>query len=404
MKKTVVLGVTSGIAAFKSVELVKLLRKQEIEVFVIMTKTATQMISPKEFEKATGNTVYTELFDKDFDYKDILKIRTVDHIDLADKASVFVISPATANVIAKIAHGIADDFLTTTILATQAPIILCPSMNVHMWENPSVQENINILKKRGFIIIDPEEGALACGYEGKGRLADIEKVATVVEKLGVKRKVLQGKRIVVTSGATREPIDDIRFITNKSSGKMGLALAQEAFLLGAQVTLLRAAHSASAHFPIREEIFETGADLEKLLQKHISDCDIVFHTAAVGDFTIPKKSNGKLSSDSLHELRLIPQQKIMSTIKKNNLKVMLIGFKAQWGGSKKDMIAVGKKKLIESNADAIVVNDVSKKTTGFAVDTNEVIVVRKDGSSKEIPFGTKEKVAQGIINCLFGKV
>lgn len=402
-KQTVVVGVASGIAAYKTIDLVELLKKKGYEVVVIMTHNATQMVSKKEFEKASDDIVYTDLFPSKFDYTKILQSRKVDHIQVADMATVFVVAPATANVVAKIAHGFADDFLTTTILATTAPVVLCPSMNVHMWENPVVEENIKKLQSRGFVILDPDEGNLACGYSGKGRLVNVGKIASVIEKLAAKRKILQGKRVLVTAGATREPIDDVRFITNKASGKMGAALADAAFLFGAHVTLLRAINAVGSRLHIEEEIFETSDDLAKLLQKHVPNNDIVFHNAAVGDFTIAKKNKGKLSSTRSYNLQLAPKAKIINMIKKRNPNVFLVGFKAVWGGDQQELARVGKEKLKESNADAIVVNDISRKDTGFAADTNEAIVVKKDRSHKKIPFGTKEQVAQGIIDCLFGE-
>ncbi|MBI4079562.1 MAG: bifunctional phosphopantothenoylcysteine decarboxylase/phosphopantothenate--cysteine ligase CoaBC [Candidatus Levybacteria bacterium] len=400
-KQTIAVGVTSGIAAYKTLNLVQLLKKKGYEVVVIMTKAATQMVAKKEFEKASGNKVFTDLFPPKFDYKKILKERTVDHIAIADSASVFVVAPATANVIAKIANGLADDFLTTTILAVHSPIVLCPSMNLHMWENPIVQENLERLRSSGFILLDPEEGNLACGYRGRGRLVDVEKIASVIEKIAAKKKLLEGKRVLVTAGATQEPIDDVRFITNKSTGKMGAAIADVAFLLGAKVTLLRAASFVSARFPIREELFETGEDLAKLLQNHVANSDIVFHSAAVGDFAVLKKRKGKISSSRSHTLELTPTVKIINMMKKQNPNVFLVGFKAVWGGSQKEFVRVARAKLKESNADAIVVNDVSRKDTGFAVDTNEAYVVKASGDVYKIELTTKDKVAREIIACLF---
>src|SRR3989344_2894925 len=203
-QKTVVLCITSGIAAYKMLDFIKLLKKEGVDVEVVMTSSATKMLNPKEVEKASGNKVYSELFEKGFDYKNILKIRKVDHIDLADRADVIVIAPATANVIAKIAHGIADDFLTTMVLAANSPIVISPSMNVHMWNNPVTQENVAKLKKRGFIIIPPEKGLLACGYEGSGRLPHIKKIKDEVLRQISYSKSLFGKKIIVTAGGTIE--------------------------------------------------------------------------------------------------------------------------------------------------------------------------------------------------------
>ncbi|MDO8583517.1 MAG: bifunctional phosphopantothenoylcysteine decarboxylase/phosphopantothenate--cysteine ligase CoaBC [bacterium] len=403
MKKTVVLGVTSGIAAFKSVELVKLLVKQDMEVFVIMTKSATQMIPPKEFEEATGNTVYTELFDKEFDYKDILKIRHVDHIDLADKADVFVIAPATANIIAKIAYGIADDFLTTTLLAVHCPVIICPSMNVNMWNNPATQDNISILKKRGYIIIDPEKGMLACGYEGQGRLAHIKTIKDEVILHMQYSNSLKGKKIIVTAGGTSEKIDDVRYITNRSSGKMGIAIAEESYLRGGEVLLLRSKSSVVPRYLIPEKTFETTDELYKLLEQNIKKFDVAFHAAAISDFLVSNSQKGKLSSNEAVKLKLSPRKKIIDSLKKLNPSLFLIAFKAEWNFSEEKLINAAQKKLRESNSDVIVANDISRTDRGFQVDTNEVVVVCKGGNVKKILLAKKSNIAKGIIDFLFEK-
>lgn len=400
MKKTVVLGVSSGIAAYKTIELVQLLKKDGFDAFVIMTKSAAKMVEPSEFERASGNKVYRELFDDNFDYKNILKIRKVDHIDIADKADIFIVAPATANTIAKIAHGIADDFLTTSLLATRAPILICPSMNVHMWENIVVQKNVNELKKRGMMIIEPERGLLACGYEGKGRLVHIEHIRNEICSILQKRDKLRGKKVLVTVGATIEKIDDVRFIGNRSSGKMGVAIAEECFLRGANVLLLRSGSSVSPRYLMPEETFETGDELEKLIKKHVRKYDIIFHVAAVSDFVPVKTSRGKLPSELDVTLTLKPRRKIINQIKRLNPKIILVAFKAEWGLHEKDFLLIAKEKIRKSNADAIVVNDVSKKDRGFMADTNEVFIVTKKGSYQKIPLALKSEVASLLIDFL----
>ncbi len=398
-KITIVVGITSGIAAYKMVELVELLKKENNDVVVVMTRSAAKMVSPTDFEKASGNKVHIELFEDNFDYKDILKNRKVDHIAIADKADIFVVAPATANTIAKIANGLADDFLTTSILATQAPILICPSMNVHMYENVAVQENIEKLRSRGFFILEPESGDLACGYHGKGRLAHIFHIKDEITTILENRARLKGKKILITSGGTKEPIDGVRFITNKSSGKMGVAIAEVCFAMGADVLLLRAKDSVIPSKKISEEVFETAEDLEGLVRKYITSYDVIFHTAAVSDFIVGNPQKGKISSDKETVLRLEPAKKIISTIKKLNPNIKLIGFKAVWGGSEKELVNEGKKKLEESNADAIVANDVSKSDRGFQSDNNEVIIVTKN-TSKNISLRSKKEVAQDLIQYL----
>lgn len=400
MKNTVVLGVTSGIAAYKSLELIKLLRKEGVEVFVIMTESATKMVPVREFEKASGNKVYTDLFKKGFDYKNILQTRRVDHIDLADKADVFVIAPATANVLAKIAYGLADDFLTTTVLAAQAPVIICASMNVHMWENPITQANVSKLKTIGYQVIEPEEGALACGYEGKGRLANVESIRDEIMKVLKRSSTFSGQRVLVTAGGTIEPIDDVRFIANKSSGKMGIALAEECYLRGANVLLLRANNSVRSRYPIEEATFDTAEELLTLIKKHVPNYGICYHTAAVSDFSVKKAFKGKISSKKGHTLMLEPSKKIYDEIKKLNPKIKLIAFKAEVGKSDSELIKIAKEKLKECRADAVVANEVGKPDRGFQVDTNEVIILLRNGQYKKVPLALKREIAKEIVDSI----
>lgn len=398
-KKIVVLGITSGIAAYKMVDFIKLLKKEGVDIEVVMTSSAARMINPKDIEKVSGKKVYGDLFEKDFNYKNILKNRKVDHINLADRADVIIIAPATANIIAKIAHGIADDFLTTMVLACNSPIILSPSMNVHMWQNPTTQENIVKLKKRGFIIVPPEKGLLACGYEGSGRLPHLEKIRDEALRQITYSQELIGKKVLITAGGTIERIDDARVITNRSSGKMGIAIAEECHLRGADVLLLRAVSSVEPRYSMRTEVFETASELSALVKKYIGQYDAIFHVAAVSDFK-PIEHPGKLSSGSEFALRLIPTQKIISMIKKWNPKIKLIGFKAVPNTSEKDFIDAGKNKLQECNADAIIVNDISRSDRGFGADTNEVIVIFGKGSVVKISLRSKGEIANELIAVL----
>ncbi len=399
-KKTVVIGVSSGIAAYKVLDLVFSLKKRGLNVVVLMTENATKMVSLKKFEHVSGNKVYTKLFEKNFDYERILKERKVDHIEIADAANIVVIAPATANIIAKLAHGISDDFLTTSVLATQASIIVCPSMNVHMWQNAAVQTNISLLKNRGFIILEPDEGSLACGYEGKGRLIDLRKIEQEVKYLLNVQKSLEGKKVLVTAGATIEWIDDVRFITNPASGKMGIAIAEECFLRGADVLLLRSKNSVEPKYHIPQEIFQTAADLQVLIKKSITSCDMFFHTAAVSDFSVTNKKEGKISSSGSVTLALTPKEKIIAFVKKLNPSVQLIAFKAEYNVSEKELIKRSRAKLNEWKADFVVANDVGKKDRGFGTDTNEVYVVSPSGSHKKISLASKQDIAKGIVDYL----
>lgn len=389
MKQTVVVGVTSGIAAVKVPELIRLLRLEELTVEVVMTASAVKMIHPREF----GSHVYSDLFEKNFDYKKVLKERKVDHIDLADRASLVVICPATANIIAKLAHGIADDFLTTMVLATRAGVLLCPSMNVHMWENPVVQENLERLRSRGFFILDPAIGKLACGYEGKGRLSDVGLIKDEIMALLKKSTALSGKKIIVTAGGTQEPIDAVRVITNRSSGKMGKAIADECRARGADVTLIRAKSAVSSS--TQEKIFETTRDLFRILKEYAKTADIIFHVAAVSDFKIFGFKE-KFSSAKQHTLKLKPTKKLLPLLKIWNRRALVIGFKAAYEKNINRLTAIARKKLNETHVDVIVANDISRSDRGFGADTNEVVIVSKR-TSRVIPLATKREVAKAVV-------
>ncbi len=397
MKKNILVGISGGVAAYKVLDLIKLLKNEGHEVFVVMTRGTTEMFSPQDFEKASGNKVYVNLFEKNFDYREVLKNRKVEHIELADKCDVMVIAPATANIIAKLAAGIADDFLTTTALAFTKRIIICPSMNVNMWGKPIVQENLAKLKSVGFQVIEPASGMLACGYEGVGRLENIEIINKEINKLLRKNDSLKGKKIIITAGGTVEKIDEVRSITNRSSGKMGVALAEECYLRGADVLLLRAKNSVHPRYLINEKVFETAQDLLQLIKVNISNTDLFFHVAAVSDFKVDKQIKGKLSSDQQVNLKLIPQIKIIDQIKKLSPKTTLVAFKAEYDLSEKELIDEAVKKMKDSKADFIIANDISRADRGFESDDNEVFIVSKNKSVKKINLTTKREVAKEII-------
>jgi len=398
MKKNILIGITGGVAAYKILDLIKLLKNEGHKIFVIMTESATKMISPKLFEKASGNKASINLFENNFDYKEVLEKRKVKHIELVDKTDVMVIAPATANIIAKLAHGIADDFLTTTALAVTSPIILCPSMNVNMWGNPIVQENLAKLKSVGYQVIEPTAGMLACGYEGVGRLENVEIINKEINKLLERNDSLKNKKIIITAGGTTEKIDEVRSITNRSSGKMGIALAEECYLRGGNVLLLRAKTSVHPRYLIKEKIFNTAEELLQLIKVNIKDTDIFFQTAAVSDYRVDKYFKGKISSEKPLELKLIPQIKIIDQIKKLSPKTKLIAFKAEYGLSEKQLIEKAFRKLKESNADFVIANDVSRKDRGFEADDNEVYIISKNKQVKKIFLTSKREVARKIMD------
>ncbi|MCR4277363.1 MAG: bifunctional phosphopantothenoylcysteine decarboxylase/phosphopantothenate--cysteine ligase CoaBC [Candidatus Roizmanbacteria bacterium] len=400
MKKNILIGVSSGIAAYKILDLIKLLKNEGHEVFVIMTRGASEMFSKKDFEKASGNKVFIDLFEKNFDYREVLKNKKVGHIELADKCDVMVIAPATANIIGKLANGLADDFLTTTALAVTSPIIICPSMNVNMWSNPIVQENLSKLKLFGYQVIEPASGMLACGYEGVGRLENVEIINKEINKLLEKSNSMRGKKVIVTAGGTVEKIDEVRSIINRSSGKMGIALAEECYIRGADVLLLRAKNSVYPRYLIKEKIFETAEELLYLIKVNIKNTNLFFQVAAVSDFKVDKQINGKLSSDRPVGLKLVPQIKIIDQIKKLSPKTILVAFKAEYGLSEKELINEAVKKLKDSKADYVIANDISRTDRGFESDNNEIYIISKNKKFKKISLTSKRKIAEEIIDCL----
>lgn len=397
MKQTVILGITGGIAAFKMLELVKLLKHQGINVVVIETPGATRFVTPKQFTKAGATKALTQLFENGFDYHHILKARRVEHIDIAQSSSLIVIAPATANVIAKLAAGIADDYLTTTVLAATCAVMIYPSMNTVMWRNPITQKNVTELRSLGMQVIAPASGILACGTEGEGRLPQVTLIADEIIAQFNRTNALQGKRILVSTGGTREPIDAVRLLTNRSSGKMGVAIAEECLLRGAEVVLLRSKTSVQPRYPIREYLFDTADDLEHLMAKLLPKTDICFHVAAVSDFSVEQRK-GKISSTTTHIITLTPRTKILDRIKRINPNIKLIAFKAEANLSQKMLLEVSKKRLEAADADFIVANDIGKSDRGFESDDNEVFVMDKKRTINHIPLTSKHIVAQKILD------
>lgn len=398
--KTVILGITGGIAAVKIPELITKLASRDISIQTIMTPAAERILSPKKVEQMTGNPVFRELFPQTFTPGEILKKRNVEHIRLADSADLFVIVPATANVIARLASGIADDYLTTTALAATCPIVVCPSMNVHMWNHAATQRNIETVRHLGYHILGPDSGMLACGYSGTGRLVDTGALSETISSFTSLAKPLSGKRVLVTAGATIEPIDDVRYITNKSSGKMGIALAEAAYLAGAEVLLLRSHTSVRPRIGLREEVFDTADSLHSLIKRHSKNFDICIHTAAVSDFEVKNRSKGKTSSTKPLALELEPRKKILETIKTYNPRIFLVAFKAEYNVTGDTLIQIARKRLLKAHADLIVANDVGKEDGGFGSDINDVYIIPARGKPVHIPMTSKTEIAERIITFL----
>ncbi|WP_347450917.1 bifunctional phosphopantothenoylcysteine decarboxylase/phosphopantothenate--cysteine ligase CoaBC [Acetoanaerobium noterae] len=387
MSKTVVLGVSGGIAAYKACDVVSRLRKENIQVNVIMTKHATEFVSALTFQSISQNPVAVEMFEPVTNWD-------IEHISLAKKADIFLIAPATANVIGKIANGIADDMLSTTVMATKAPVVIAPAMNTNMYENPVTQANIQKLKDLGYIFIEPGYGRLACGDLGPGKLAEPDLIVENIKFLLNKTDELKGKNVLVTAGPTQEAIDPVRYITNKSTGKMGYALAYQAALMGAKVTLVTGPTNLEVPFGISEVIkVKSAQQMYEAVTSSFDEMDIVIKSAAVADYKPKNISDSKIKkSDSDLVLELDRNKDILFELGKLKTKQVLVGFAAETD----DLIANAQKKLAKKNLDFIVANDLKQEGAGFAGDTNIVKLLFADGNIEELPIMTKNQLSKEI--------
>lgn len=385
--KKIILGVTGGIAAYKAAELVRELVRAGAEVCVVMTRSAQAFITPLTFQTLSGNKVTTELFS-------LIEESEIGHIALADRAELLVIAPATANIIGKIAGGIADDMLTTIVMATKAPVLLAPAMNVHMWENPICQENIQKLRSRGFHFIDPEAGDLACGYEGKGRLAEIPAIVEEIRSI-LSPKDLSGETLLVTAGPTEEPIDPVRFLSNRSSGKMGFAVARAARRRGAQVILVSGPSALPVPSGVKFIPVRTAAEMREVVLGNLPGVSVLVMAAAVSDYR-PKGTSPEKIKKSRAELTLPLELNpdILHEAGQRKEKRILIGFAAET----ESLLANARKKLEEKNLDLIVANDVRLPGAGFQVDTNVVKLIDRSGKVEELPLMSKEDLADCVLD------
>ena len=384
-RRTIVLGVTGGIACYKSVELVRLLVKAEFAVHVIMTRGATAFVAPLTFQTLSGNPVATETFD-------LTQESQIGHIQLADSADLFVIAPATANVIGKIAGGIADDLLTTVLMATQAPVLISPAMNIHMYENPILQDNLRKLRRVGYHILEPADGYLACGYEGKGRLPDPEKILETIQSL-FREKDLAGEKLLITAGPNREPLDPVRYISNRSSGKMGYALARAAVRRGAEVALVSGPTMLDPPPGARLIPVTTAAEMREAVVREYGHCTAVVMAAAVSDYHAASVAEKKIKRGKAPlELRLEPNPDILKELGRNKAGKWLIGFAAET----EDLSANAQKKLREKNLDMVVANNVAEAGSGFDGDTNIATIVDRTGAARALPMMSKDELADCI--------
>jgi phosphopantothenoylcysteine decarboxylase/phosphopantothenate--cysteine ligase len=384
-QRTVVLGVTGGIACYKAVELVRLLVKNGFKVQVIMTRGAMEFVTPLTFQTLSGNPVATETFS-------LTQESEIGHINLADSADLFVIAPATANVIGKLASGIADDLLTTVLMATQAPVLLAPAMNIHMYENVIVQENLRKLRRVGYHIMDPAEGYLACGYEGKGRLPDPEKISDEIERL-LRKKDLAGENFLITAGPSREPLDPVRYISNRSSGKMGYALARAALRRGATVALVSGPTALEPPSGARLIEVNTAAEMREAVLKEYPHSSAVIMAAAVADYHAVAASGQKIKRGVGDlELRLIPNPDILKELGQNKDGKWLVGFAAET----ENLTANAQKKLHEKNLDIVIANNVAEEGSGFDGDTNVGTIIDRTGAVRSLPLMSKDDLADCI--------
>lgn len=385
--KTVLLGVTSSIAAYKAATLASRLRKLHADVNVIMTKNATQIIAPMTFERLTGNRCVVDTFEKNSQYD-------VKHISLAKKADIVVIAPATANIIGKITNGIADDMLSTTVMACRCPVYLSPAMNTAMYENPIVQNNMQKLRDYGYHIIEAAEGWLACGDVGKGKMPEPEIIEQYIIREIARKKDLKGKKILVTAGATCEPIDPVRFITNHSTGKMGCAVARAAMLRGAEVTLVAASMTATPPPFVKVINVGTAEEMFNAVKDCYDDTDIVIKSAAVADYTPMSVADNKIKkADGDMNIPLKRTTDILKYLGENKKNQFLCGFSMET----ENMLENSKKKLAKKNLDMVVANNLKVSGAGFGTDTNVVTLITKDDFI-ELPIMSKDAVADEILN------
>src|SRR5262245_5424912 len=380
-----VLGVTGGIACYKAVELVRLLVKDSFIVQVIMTRGAMEFVTPLTFQTLSANPVATETFN-------LTQESEIGHINLADKAGLFIIAPATANAIGKIATGIADDLLTTVLMATQAPVLIAPAMNIHMYENAILQENLRKLRRVGYHLMDPAEGFLACGYEGKGRWPDPEAILAEIQRQ-LRKKDLTGETFLITAGPNREPLDPVRYISNRSSGKMGYALAKAALRRGAEVVLISGPTALEPPSGTRFIPVTTAAEMHDAVLSEFAACTAVVMAAAVTDYRPVVTAGRKIKrGPGPIEIRLEPNPDILKALGEKRNDKILVGFAAET----EDLAANAEKKLRAKNLDMIVANNVAEAGSGFDGDTNIATIMDRTGAKHSLPLMSKDELSDRI--------
>ena len=387
--KKVVLGVCGGIAAYKTADIASRLKKLGCDVFVVMTKAAQQFITKLTMQTIAGCTVYDDMFEdvKDFDVR---------HISMAKEKDLFVIVPATANIIGKLACGIADDALSTTVVATKSPVLIAPAMNTNMYENPIVQENIQKLSRLGYSFITPQSGRLACGDVGMGKLADVSDIVDKICEMIAYPKDLSQKSVLVTAGPTREYIDPVRFLSNDSSGKMGYALAKAARYRGARVTLVSGPTTLKPIPGVELLRVQSAQEMYDAVTSRALEQDYIIKAAAVSDFRAKNAFNHKVKKTEVEDIQLVQNPDILKALGQMNLPGVLAGFCMETG----NLEAEAWRKCVEKNLDLIVANDLTMEGAGFAGDTNIVKLIDRSGHVEQLPLMEKEQLAHIILNRL----
>ena len=388
--KTIVLGVTGSIAAYKIANLASMLVKLNADVHVIMTQNATHFITPMTFETLTNNKCIVDTFDRNFNFD-------VKHVSLAKRGDLFLVAPCTANVIGKVANGICDDMLTTTIMATKAPVLFSPAMNTGMWENPVLQDNLKKLQHYGYHVIEPVVGRLACGDTGSGKMPSEETLLEHILLHLAREKDLKGKRLLITAGPTQEAIDPVRFISNRSSGKMGYALAKMAVLRGAQVTLVSGPVSIAPFAGIETVAVRSAQQMFEAVSERSTDSDVVIMCSAVADYKPVSYSEQKMKkSDNDMSIPLTRTQDILGWLGDHKQAgQVLVGFSMET----ENLIENSRQKLTKKHADLICANSIASEQTGFAVDTNKVTLITQENVT-ELPLCTKEETADLILDSI----
>ena len=385
--KRIVLGVTGGIAAYKAIEVVRLLTKAGADVHVIMTGAAREFVAPLTFQTLSANTVHCELFN-------LIAEREIGHISLADGADLFLIAPATANCIGKIANGIADDLLSTAVMATKAPVLVAPAMNVNMYTNPIYRANERKLRRLGYRFVPPQKGALACGWEGEGKLAAPEAIMDAAIAV-LTPQDLAGLTILVTAGPTREEIDPVRYISNYSSGKMGYAIARNAVYRGARVILVSGPVNLEPPYGVELVRVASAEEMHQAVMGRVAECSAIIKAAAVADYRPAERVAGKLKKRAGDmTLRLTRNPDILAELGTLTNRPFLVGFAAETD----QLETHARGKLNDKNLDMIVANDVSQSDAGFNVETNRALLIFRDGRSIECPLMAKEQLASVILN------